>query len=419
MSIDPRNPRSPHFRAPARTGEYVRGLDRSASAEPAAASALLIDRASAARKVSGDELAQWAAEQSAFISSVMSELAEHRRAVADVLEDAGARPVWFEEFGGRDDDPEDAYRSEVARSDIYLGLIGERYGKKLKTGFSATHEEYEEAIAGGKHISLWVMDPAPDRDGNANRFLDDLRLFHTYGRFSGPSDLAQRVRDRLAEMAADDLSPWVKLGDTVFRADEIESAGRVVRIRATIRDGDIRHFLDGLGESQWGQPRVGVTFFDTTGEAQVENVQFSARSAGLLTYTLDLSVETGQGRSMRSGMGGQTPDDLVELGVRAGLLGEPLPEEYGSGFYGGFVPSDDPLAPLVGATLPEGSFEPIARLLLVEAYVSAGHIGRIRDFRLGPRHAGERAVSLEWVEPHVSANQHPGQRRVEGKRQGP
>jgi len=39
------------------------------------------------------------------------------------------------------------------------------------------------------------------------------------------------VRRRLEQLAAEALSPWIKLGDYVFRADEIVDAGNTVTIR--------------------------------------------------------------------------------------------------------------------------------------------------------------------------------------------
>lgn len=51
----------------------------------------------------------------------------------------------FEEFGGRDADPEEAYLAEVEGSDIYVGILGKRFGKPLKSRFSPTHAEYRHA----------------------------------------------------------------------------------------------------------------------------------------------------------------------------------------------------------------------------------------------------------------------------------
>jgi hypothetical protein len=50
--------------------------------------------------------------------SVMTELPDERRAAAEAVRAVGGTPVMFEQFGGRDADPEDAYLAEVETSDI-------------------------------------------------------------------------------------------------------------------------------------------------------------------------------------------------------------------------------------------------------------------------------------------------------------
>src|ERR1035441_9726454 len=91
---------------------------------------LLIDRAAAAELPSDDGVREWAREKRAFISSVMTELAAERQAVAAGIRGVGLRAVLFEEFGGRDADPEESYLAEVEGSDIYIGIIGRRYGSR-------------------------------------------------------------------------------------------------------------------------------------------------------------------------------------------------------------------------------------------------------------------------------------------------
>jgi hypothetical protein len=107
---------------------------------------LLVDL-SPAPPVRDEELQAWAADQSVFVSSVMAGMRTEREAAVAAIDAVGATPVWFEGFGGMDDDPEDAYLARVAASDIYLGILGTRYGKPLKTGYSATHAEYNESGA--------------------------------------------------------------------------------------------------------------------------------------------------------------------------------------------------------------------------------------------------------------------------------
>src|SRR5262245_29248143 len=113
---------------------------------------LLIDRAAAAEIPSQDAVREWAHGRRAFISSAMNELPDERRAAADAVRAVGGTPVMFEQFGGRDADPEDAYLAEVETSDIYVGILGRRYGKPLASRFSATHAEYLHAEKHGLRI---------------------------------------------------------------------------------------------------------------------------------------------------------------------------------------------------------------------------------------------------------------------------
>ena len=96
-----------------------------------------VDVAAAAAKPPSDAIAAWAVDQRVFVSSVMGGTAEERRAVVGAVRDAGAEPVWFEEFGGRDDDAQAAYLSEVASSTVYVGVLGRTYGRLLASRRSA------------------------------------------------------------------------------------------------------------------------------------------------------------------------------------------------------------------------------------------------------------------------------------------
>src|ERR1700730_13126466 len=103
---------------------------------------ILIDRAAAAELPSDEVIREWARDKRGFVSSVMTGFGDERQAAVEGLREVCLRPVIFEEFGGRDADPEQAYLAEVEASDIYVGILGKRYGKQLKSGFSATQAEY-------------------------------------------------------------------------------------------------------------------------------------------------------------------------------------------------------------------------------------------------------------------------------------
>lgn len=197
---------------------------------------LLIDRAAAAELPSPEAVREWAGEKRAFISSVMSELVEERRAAAAGTRAVGVRPIMFEKFGGRDADPEEAYLSEVEGADIYIGILGRRYGKPLKSRFSATHVEYLHAERHTLRMAVWTL-AAPDREGHEQSFLDEVRTFYVAPEFRTPGDLQRQVEERLRAIAAEDLSPWCKLGNVIFRASEVEDRGGEIHVMARLKSG--------------------------------------------------------------------------------------------------------------------------------------------------------------------------------------
>src|SRR6478609_8304825 len=210
------------------------------------AMALLIDRTSSSRQLDGSDFRAWCEGQTIFVSSEMGELGELRERLARALKDLGFKVIYFENLGGRDEDAETAYLDGVARSHIYLGVVADRYGRMLETGRSPTHEEYRAARAEGKRISVWVAADGSGRQGDARDFVQELQTFHTTGNFSGIADLIPRVIERLAEIAADDEAPWVKVGDAVFRASVIRDVGTRIQIESEVRDRGVSRYLAGL-----------------------------------------------------------------------------------------------------------------------------------------------------------------------------
>ena len=172
---------------------------------------LLIDRLAAAEVPQEAAIREWARDKRAFISSVMAELSQERAAAAAAVRAVGAQPVMFEEFGGRDADPLNAYMGEVETSHIYVGILGRTYGRPLPTRFSATHTEYRHAEQQGLRISAWALD-TQQREGPQRAFLDEIRMFRVVPSFQSSADLERQVRARLRGIAAEDLAPWAKLG---------------------------------------------------------------------------------------------------------------------------------------------------------------------------------------------------------------
>lgn len=344
----------------------------------------------------------------------MRDLAAERAALAEGLRKVGMRVVMFEDLGGRDEDAQRAYLDGVARSDVYVGMVGDRYGTMLNTGRSPTHEEYREARACGKRISFWVARDGASRQGDARDFVQAVQVFHTTGSFSGAQDLTRRVIDRMAEIAADDEAPWVKIGDAVFRADRIRDEGKRVSVEATVRDERVARYLEDLRSSRIGREHVKITTQDRSGVASVEEVvsETTARSTRNLTITATVEWPDGWADSMAAGAGGLTADDLVEHGLRTGLFGEALPDQLG--MLGFMADPTDPLDSLRGEINGEGSVEPIARLLIVQRLVGSRKASAVETVDIGPEHQGKRRLRVVYTEPRHATNVTPAQREIEG-----
>lgn len=353
----------------------------------------------------------WAGAKTVFVSSVIVGMKAERAAVGEAAERLGAVAQLFERFGGRDDDPEDAYLGAVAASDIYVGLLGPRYGKPLKTGYSATHAEYDEAVRRGLRISVWSA--AGDLDGRQRDFLDAVRVFHTTGSYASPEDLGAKVERRLREIAAETLSPWVKVGNAVFRATKVNDDGASIVISAGIRDNTVTASLEARRPSHsFGRNTdTRMTWPGGTSRVRVTGVHVEVGAGRARTVTVT-GERIGDDRSSSFDMSveGRNPDELTELAMRVALLGEPNP----LGTMGFMLKADKPLPSLAGLGLSEDAVAQVAELLVTELLVGERGVDHLTTFRLGPAHFGIRQLLLGWMPRRRAVNVQPVERRIEG-----
>ena len=380
--------------------------------------AVLVDSTAVARRADPDRAREWLGGQRVFISSAMGDTAAERRAVADVIEEMGARAVWFEEFG-RDADAEDAYLTEVDASTIYIGILNELYGRpNPPDGDSATEMEYRRARDGGTRVNVYVAANAPRREGALSRFIERVRFFVTSENYSDAEDLARRVQRRLEELASEALSPWIKLGDFVFRADEVVDAGNTITIRARVSE-DIAHQLEALRDRRHGRERVRFVSRSRVAEGEAAGVRRTTRAGGAEELAIELSnVQPPHGDGMRAGTGGYSPDELVELGVRALFLGEPIPDQMGMlGFMTDTGIGVDDLRQAFD--LSNEFAEAVVRLVVSDGLIGSGNARRVISLSLGPRTGQTRRLELQWEDPQTYVNVEPVRRRVEGEWQRP
>ncbi len=138
---------------------------------------------------------------SVFISSVVRGFEKVREQAAEGVERLGMHPVRSERLAASSDSPRRALLDQVAAADIYLLLIGERYGDEEP---SPTEEEYEEAVRLHKPILVLTQEGA--RDPEQGRFLSRVRGSWgdgaLSGKFSGAEDVAAAAAGALGRQQA-------------------------------------------------------------------------------------------------------------------------------------------------------------------------------------------------------------------------
>ncbi len=144
-----------------------------------------------------------------FVSGVQKELKAERRAVKDaVLGDVLLVEYFdvflFEDAPARGKSPESAYLEEVRESDIYIGLLGDRYGDFVAGGVSPTEAEFREAQKYHKEILIYIKGENgttdKKREIGVQKFIKEIKdskAGYSYRRFKTTNQLSNLVYESL------------------------------------------------------------------------------------------------------------------------------------------------------------------------------------------------------------------------------
>lgn len=179
-----------------------------------------------------------------FVSAVQKELKNERRAVKDfILENPLLKEYFavflFEDLPAKSRSAEKAYLDEVHKSDVYLGIWGDEYGKIGKDNMSAIEKEFREAHQRNKTILIYVKN---EKSIKRHKRMSDLikkaadpTAGYIYGEFNTIQELNNGVHKSLVDFLRDEGI----VGKTIF--DE------AVCEKASIEDIDeskVRWFLN-------------------------------------------------------------------------------------------------------------------------------------------------------------------------------
>lgn len=216
----------------------------------------------------------------------------------------------------------------------------------------------------------------------------DLHPFHTAPLISS-ADLPDAIARRVQRVAAEELSPWCKLGQVVFRASAILETRDQIVVTAKVRSREVGHVLDQMVGERWNSFDGQFTWHGRSQYVRVAEIEVTTTASTARTYRISLERKEGQPDSLlEMSFANKSPDDLTEIAIRVALLGErsPLDDQH----MDFMVDLPDPFAPLRRQRISDEILRPIAQLFLVEALVGSGRIARITSFRLGTQVAGKR-----------------------------
>jgi hypothetical protein len=186
-----------------------------------------------------------------FVSSTSRDMQDQRAALKSLIEGLGMTYVGMEDFVPSESTPAEYIRDKVDECDLYVGIIGKRYGHvEPGSGMSMTEIEYHQAVAGGKPLRIFVMDEAVDvpedhRDSDPaiveklDAFRSRVLAHHTCRIFTDIDDLSEKVkqalttpsgrRGRVGDVGAA-LSGQPAPGPLEFAAFDVVSAGNLTAL---------------------------------------------------------------------------------------------------------------------------------------------------------------------------------------------
>jgi hypothetical protein len=142
-----------------------------------------------------------------FISSTFIDLIPHRQSIWELLQSFNVSVSGMERFGARTEVPLETCLTEVQNSDIFISIIGMRYGSiEEESNKSYSQLEYEKAKELNKEIYVYILDENAETKvslvdfenyQNLSQFKTILRKNHTVDTFLTEKDLVKKINDNL------------------------------------------------------------------------------------------------------------------------------------------------------------------------------------------------------------------------------
>ncbi len=178
-----------------------------------------------------------------YLSSTYSDLKNEREQVRLALQKLGHQLVSMETYTASEERPLDVCLADVAKCDLYIGILAWRYGYIPPTyDKSITELEYRKAIEAGKPCLWFLIDenanwsrakmeiPASER---IQRLRNEIKESHTVSEFTDVVDLVSKVIQAVVRWQSRTSAPldenveWTRFEET-FRAQLVLRHGVLV-----------------------------------------------------------------------------------------------------------------------------------------------------------------------------------------------
>jgi len=150
-----------------------------------------------------------------FLSSTYKDLIPYRKEVLNTLDKLGVAVSGMEVFGARTEKPIETCLREVEKCELFIGVLGMRYGSiDKRTGKSFVHREYETAFEKSLDIRIYLIDEVnawvhpelmdfSESGKKLKDFKELLKKRHTVESFQSSKKLAFKVERDLKKLFSD------------------------------------------------------------------------------------------------------------------------------------------------------------------------------------------------------------------------
>lgn len=187
-----------------------------------------------------------------FVSSTFTDLKEERQAAVEAILSSGNIPAGMELFSAGDESQMTVIKRWIDESDIYLLILGGRYGSLEKSsGKSYTQLEYEYALTINKPLfSIVISKEALEKKVKENgtsvieqEYVKELKLFqelvltNLVSFYDDKKDIKISIHETLSDFAyRKELIGWIRGDNSINTATLAEEIARLTKENSELRN---------------------------------------------------------------------------------------------------------------------------------------------------------------------------------------